>query len=68
MGEGKSVLMKGPCQRAKSKTREDCTFFGDDELLINIPQDVIKFNFGASIKKCFNVDDFEWFCYICIQK
>ena len=46
MKEGATALLRGRVQ-AYGKKREDNTFFGDDEYLINVSKDVCKHSFGV---------------------
>jgi hypothetical protein len=48
--EGKTALMRGRFPRSDGQYVEDCTFFEDDEYLINVAKDVIEHNFGVPIK------------------
>jgi hypothetical protein len=48
--EGKTALMRGRFLRSDGRYVEDCTFFEDDEYLINVTKDVIEHNFGVPIK------------------
>jgi hypothetical protein len=46
MKEGATALLRGRVQHIRHK-REDSTFFGDDEYLINVSKDVCEHSFGV---------------------